>query len=33
MPKRHRTSSRKYLTEDLPVHADDLAEFGGDRGA
>lgn len=21
----------KYLTEDLPVHADDLAEFGGDR--
>ena len=23
----------KYLTEDLPVHADDLAEFGGDRGA
>jgi proteasome-associated ATPase len=23
----------KYLTEDLPVHADDLAEFGGDRSA
>ena len=23
----------KYLTENLPVHADDLAEFGGDRGA
>ncbi|MGW0017645.1 proteasome ATPase [Rhodococcus sp. NPDC003382] len=23
----------KYLTEALPVHADDLAEFGGDRGA
>ena len=23
----------KYLTEDLPVHADDLAEFGGDRAA
>ncbi|UYP17222.1 proteasome ATPase [Rhodococcus sp. Z13] len=23
----------KYLTEDLPVHADDLAEFGGDRVA
>ncbi len=23
----------KYLTETLPVHADDLAEFGGDRGA
>ena len=23
----------KYLTESLPVHADDLAEFGGDRGA
>ncbi|BBX07744.1 proteasome ATPase [Mycolicibacterium aichiense] len=22
----------KYLTEDLPVNADDLAEFGGDRG-
>ena len=22
----------KYLTEALPVHADDLAEFGGDRG-
>ncbi|HPY24058.1 MAG: proteasome-associated ATPase [Actinomycetota bacterium] len=22
----------KYLTENLPVHADDLAEFGGDRG-
>ncbi|MUM18742.1 proteasome ATPase [Mycobacterium sp. CBMA271] len=22
----------KYLTEKLPVHADDLAEFGGDRG-
>ncbi|WP_396935136.1 proteasome ATPase, partial [Mycolicibacterium sp.] len=22
----------KYLTEDLPVHADDLAEFSGDRG-
>jgi proteasome-associated ATPase len=22
----------KYLTEELPVHADDLAEFGGDRG-
>lgn len=21
----------KYLTENLPVHADDLAEFGGDR--
>jgi len=21
----------KYLTEELPVHADDLAEFGGDR--
>ena len=21
----------KYLTEDLPVHADDLGEFGGDR--
>ncbi|OHV04162.1 proteasome ATPase [Mycobacterium talmoniae] len=21
----------KYLTDDLPVHADDLAEFGGDR--
>ncbi|WP_099021331.1 proteasome ATPase [Mycolicibacterium palauense] len=21
----------KYLTEDLPVHAEDLAEFGGDR--
>ena len=23
----------KYLTEDLPMHADDLAEFGGDRAA
>ncbi|WP_046317845.1 proteasome ATPase [Mycobacterium sp. UM_Kg1] len=23
----------KYLVETLPVHADDLAEFGGDRGA
>ncbi len=23
----------KYLTETLPVNADDLAEFGGDRGA
>ncbi|BBY97716.1 proteasome ATPase [Mycolicibacterium fallax] len=23
----------KYLTEALPVHADDLGEFGGDRGA
>jgi len=23
----------KYLTESLPVHADDLAEFGGDRAA
>src|SRR4051812_11097646 len=23
----------KYLTEELPVHADDLAEFGGDRVA
>jgi proteasome-associated ATPase len=23
----------KYLTESLPVHADDLAEFGGDRSA
>ncbi len=23
----------KYLTENLPVNADDLAEFGGDRGA
>ncbi|WP_241386817.1 proteasome ATPase [Rhodococcus sp. CH91] len=23
----------KYLTETLPVHADDLAEFGGDRAA
>src|SRR5690625_2516525 len=23
----------KYLTEDLPVHADDLAEFDGDRAA
>jgi len=23
----------KYLTVDLPVNADDLAEFGGDRGA
>ncbi|HEX7321923.1 MAG TPA: proteasome ATPase [Mycobacterium sp.] len=23
----------KYLTESLPVHADDLAEFGGDRTA
>ncbi len=23
----------KYLTENLPVHADDLAEFGGDRAA
>ncbi|HTX95120.1 MAG TPA: proteasome ATPase [Mycobacterium sp.] len=23
----------KYLTEDLPLHADDLAEFGGDRTA
>ncbi|WP_460357034.1 proteasome ATPase [Mycobacterium sp. ZZG] len=23
----------KYLTEELPVHADDLAEFGGDRAA
>jgi len=23
----------KYLTDALPVHADDLAEFGGDRGA
>src|SRR5688572_11139674 len=23
----------KYLTPDLPVHADDLAEFGGDREA
>ncbi|WP_019970153.1 proteasome ATPase [Mycobacterium sp. 141] len=23
----------KYLTEDLPVHADDLTEFGGDRAA
>ncbi|ORB29182.1 proteasome ATPase [Mycolicibacterium parafortuitum] len=22
----------KYLTEELPVHADDLAEFNGDRG-
>ncbi len=23
----------KYLTESLPIHADDLAEFGGDRAA
>ena len=23
----------KYLTEELPMHADDLAEFGGDRAA
>ncbi|MFL5879474.1 MAG: proteasome ATPase, partial [Actinomycetota bacterium] len=23
----------KYLTEELPVHADDIAEFGGDRAA
>jgi proteasome-associated ATPase len=23
----------KYLTQTLPLHADDLAEFGGDRGA
>ncbi|CAM2761352.1 proteasome ATPase [Skermania piniformis] len=23
----------KYLTESLPVHADDIAEFGGDRAA
>jgi proteasome-associated ATPase len=23
----------KYLTKDLPIHADDLAEFGGDPGA
>jgi proteasome-associated ATPase len=23
----------KYLVETLPVHADDIAEFGGDRGA
>ncbi|GAA4813890.1 proteasome ATPase [Tomitella cavernea] len=23
----------KYLTEGLPIHADDLAEFGGDRAA
>ena len=23
----------KYLTEDLPINDDDLAEFGGDRGA
>ncbi|MBF6293355.1 proteasome ATPase [Nocardia farcinica] len=23
----------KYLTEDLPLHADDLAEFGGDKAA
>ena len=23
----------KYLTPDLPIHADDLAEFGGDRQA
>ncbi|MFZ2530469.1 MAG: proteasome ATPase [Rhodococcus sp. (in: high G+C Gram-positive bacteria)] len=23
----------KYLTDELPVHADDLAEFGGERGA
>ncbi|MBX7452568.1 proteasome ATPase [Mycolicibacterium sp. 3033] len=23
----------KYLTEDLPVHADDLSEFSGDRGS
>ncbi|GAC83205.1 proteasome ATPase [Gordonia paraffinivorans] len=23
----------KYLTEDLPIHADDLDEFGGDRAA
>lgn len=23
----------KYLTEDLPIHADDLAEFAGDRAA
>ncbi|MEE2055977.1 proteasome ATPase [Rhodococcus artemisiae] len=23
----------KYLTEQLPVHADDIAEFGGDRSA
>jgi len=23
----------KYLTEELPVHADDIAEFGGDRTA
>ena len=23
----------KYLTADLPLHADDLAEFGGDRDA
>src|ERR671925_172174 len=22
----------KYLTHELPIHADDLAEFGGDRG-
>lgn len=23
----------KYLTEELPVHSEDLAEFGGDRGS
>ncbi|ONM50342.1 proteasome ATPase [Nocardia donostiensis] len=23
----------KYLTEELPLHTDDLAEFGGDKGA
>ena len=23
----------KYLTADLPLHADDLAEHGGDRSA
>ena len=23
----------KYLTENLPINDDDLAEFGGDRGA
>ncbi|MEH3155093.1 MAG: proteasome ATPase [Gordonia paraffinivorans] len=23
----------KYLVEDLPIHADDIQEFGGDRGA
>ena len=31
MPKRRDIFS-KYLTEQLPIHDDDLAGFSGDRG-